>query len=111
VDLRVDVDPAPAAEPPASAQLAVYRILQEALTNALRHGSGEVVDVMLAWHPDRVQLSVRNPVAEPATPGDGRGHGLIGMRERAQLVGGSFTAGVEGDAFVVTATLPIGGSE
>ena len=59
VDLRVDVDPAPSVEPPAAAQLAVYRILQEALTNALRHGDGPV-EVQLAWHPDRVDLAVRN---------------------------------------------------
>ena len=48
VDLRVDVDPAPPGEPPAAVQLAVYRILQEALTNALRHGDGGPVAVRLA---------------------------------------------------------------
>lgn len=106
VDLRVDVDPAPRSEPPAAAQLAVYRILQEALTNALRHGSGGPVDVTLAWHPDRVDLSVRNPLGAIA-PSDGRGHGLIGMRERAQLGGGSLDAGPRGDAFVVGASIPI----
>ncbi|RZI93392.1 MAG: sensor histidine kinase [Microbacterium sp.] len=113
VDLRVDIDPAPHGEPPAAAQLAVYRILQEALTNALRHGGRGVggrptVEVALAWHPDRVDLSVTNPLGEQAS-GDGRGHGLVGMRERAQLVGGSFEAGPRGDHYVVTATLPIGG--
>lgn len=108
VDLRVDVDPAPRAEPPASVQLAVYRILQEALTNALRHGGDGPVDVALAWHPERVELQVRNPVA-PRADEPSRGHGLIGMRERAQLVGGSLDAGVDGTAFVVRATLPIGG--
>jgi signal transduction histidine kinase len=112
IDLRIDVDPAPGQEPPASVQLAVYRILQEALTNALRHGTGGPVDVALAWHPDRVQVSVRNPVAESSSPpaGDGRGHGLIGMRERAQLVGGVFEAGQERGDFVVTATLPVAGA-
>ncbi len=108
VDLRVDIDPAPHGEPPASVQLAVYRILQEALTNALRHGDGGPVDVALAWHPDRVEMHVRNPVG-PRTD-EPRGHGLIGMRERAQLVGGSLDAGVEGAEFVVNATLPIGGA-
>ena len=48
VELRVDVDPAPQAEPPGAVQLAVYRILQEALTNAMRHGDGRVA-VRLAW--------------------------------------------------------------
>jgi len=107
VDLRVDVDPVPPGEPPAAVQLAVYRILQEALTNALRHGDGGPVDVVLSWLPDRVRLEVRNGVsASPAgVPG---GHGLIGMRERAQLAGGHLTAGGEGDAFVVRVELPIG---
>ncbi|MFB8388226.1 sensor histidine kinase [Microbacterium sp. NPDC055910] len=105
VELRVAVDPVPPGEPPAAVQLAVYRILQEALTNALRHGAG-VVSVGLAWHPDRVDLAVRNPLK----PGDrpaGTGHGLIGMGERAHLIGGRFDAAPHGAEFVVTATLPI----
>ncbi|WP_405371978.1 MULTISPECIES: sensor histidine kinase [unclassified Microbacterium] len=108
VALRVDVDPAPHGEVAASVQLAVYRILQEALTNALRHGGG-TVDVALAWHPDRVELSVRNPVSIDA-PADRRppGHGLIGMRERAQLIGGSLDAAPENGVFTVAASLPCG---
>lgn len=109
VDLRVDVDPAPRGAQPASVELAVYRILQEALTNALRHG-GEPVDLSLAWHPDRVDLSVRNPLPGGAPTDLARGHGVIGMRERAQLVGGTLEAGPSGGVFVVTATLPIGGA-
>src|SRR5690606_2831270 len=85
VDLRVDVDPAPRADPPAAVQLAVYRILQEALTNALRHGDEGPVQVRQQWLPDRLDVEVRNAVAADATPG--AGHGVIGMRERAQLVG------------------------
>ncbi|MGN8027885.1 sensor histidine kinase [Microbacterium sp. 22242] len=107
VEPRVTVDPMPPGEPPASIQLAVYRILQEALTNAIRHGDGDV-DVRLSWHHDRVDLVVRNTV--PPTPRHGsleQGHGLIGMRERAQLVGGSFAAGHADDAFLVRATLPV----
>src|SRR6478609_4550221 len=65
VDLRVTVDPTPASDPPTGAQLAVYRILQEALTNALRHGDGGPVAVNLAWHPDRVELAVRNSAVDP----------------------------------------------
>jgi signal transduction histidine kinase len=107
VELRVDVDPAPPGEPPAAVQLAVYRILQEALTNALRHGDGGVVAVELSWLSDRVELAVHNRrLGEPA-PG---GHGVIGMRERAQLVGGRLDAGAEGADFVVRATLPVGGA-
>ena len=107
VVLRVDVDPAPPGEPPAAVQLAVYRILQEALTNALRHGSGEAVQVTLAWRPERVDLAVTNPVRSPGRRTEA-GHGLIGMRERAALVGGALTAGEADGRFVVTAGLPIG---
>ncbi len=108
VALRVDVDPAPPGEPPAAVQLAVYRILQEALTNALRHGTGEPVLVALSWHADRVQLSVTNPVRAAGRRPDA-GHGLIGMRERASLVGGTLTAAEADGRYVVTASLPIGG--
>jgi signal transduction histidine kinase len=106
VDLRVDIDPAPASDPPAAVQLAVYRILQEALTNALRHGARDgAVEVALAWRPDEVSLVVRNPAhAELEHPG---GHGVIGMRERAQLVGGELTADAADGMFTVRATLPI----
>ena len=122
VELRVDVDPAPrtsaeggsaaggsaAGEPAAAVQLAVYRILQEALTNALRHGApGGPVDVRLAWLPDRVELDVRNPIVQGAQPGR-FGHGLIGMRERAQLAGGRLDAADEFGAFTVRAHIPIG---
>lgn len=147
--LRVEVEPMPSVEPGAGVQLAVYRILQEALTNALRHGGGGA-DVHLAWHPDRVELEVRNPArpapavrpetaARPETairPGPaaplsqhaeesardahfataeraavrGGGHGLIGMRERAQLAGGTLTASLDGTDFVVRAALPIEGA-
>jgi signal transduction histidine kinase len=109
VRLRVDVDPAPPGEPPAAVQLAVYRILQEALTNALRHGApGGPVDVRLAWLADRVDVGVRNPLPPgPRTPK--AGHGLIGMRERAQLAGGRLDAADEDGAFAVTAVIPVGG--
>ncbi len=108
--LRVDVDPAPHGEVPASVQLAVYRILQEALTNALRHGGPGGVDVSLAWHPDRVDLSVRSDLTpEPAGEKRGPGHGLIGMRERAQLIGGRVDAAPAGSSFLVSGSLPIGG--
>lgn len=107
VDLRVTVDPTPPGEPPAAVQLAVYRILQEALTNALRHG-GAPVQLRLAWYADRVDLDVRNPLRADALAG-GSGHGIIGMRERAQLVGGMLEAGEDAGAFIVRGSLPIGG--
>ncbi|WP_102194441.1 sensor histidine kinase [Microbacterium aurantiacum] len=106
VEPRVTVDPMPPGEPPAAIQLAVYRILQEALTNAIRHGDG-AVDVHLAWLPDRVDIQVRNTVTGDRPAGQG-GHGIIGMRERAQLIGGNLQAEHQGAQFVVRATLPIG---
>ncbi|WP_314425226.1 histidine kinase [uncultured Microbacterium sp.] len=106
IEPRITVDPTPPGEPPGAIQLAVYRILQEALTNAIRHGDG-AVDVHLAWLPDRVDLQVRNTVRAGGTQVGG-GHGVIGMRERAQLVGGSLLAERDGVQFVVAASLPIG---
>lgn len=106
VDLRITIDPMPPGDPPAAIQLAVYRILQEALTNAMRHGAGGTVDVGLAWHADRVEIEVRN--AAGGAPTAGAGHGLVGMRERAQLVGGALTAAREQQEFVVRGRLPIG---
>ena len=108
VEPLVTVDPMPPGEPPGSIQLAVYRILQEALTNAIRHGDGSV-HVHLAWLPERVDIEVRNTVAGGASTAPG-GHGLIGMRERAQLVGGSLQAERRGAQFVVRGSLPIGPS-
>lgn len=112
VDLAVDIDPAAPGDAPASIQLAVYRILQEALTNALRHGDGGTVDVRISWWPDRVTLRVDNgiPQPQPERHEGPRGHGLIGIRERAQLVGGHAEAGAQGRLFVVSAELPIGGA-
>lgn len=110
IEPRVTVDPMPPGEPPGAVQLAVYRILQEALTNAIRHGDG-AVDVHLAWLPDRVDIQVRNTVAADAPPSAPGGHGLIGMRERAQLVGGSLHTERRGAQFVVQSSLPIGASQ
>ena len=106
VELRISVDPAPRSDPPAAVQLALYRIMQEALTNALRHGDGSAVDVSLAFEPHTITLRVSNAVAadDAANPG---GHGLIGMRERAALVGGSLETERRGSDFVVTAVIPV----
>ena len=116
VELQVDIDPAPVAEPSAAVQLALYRILQEALTNALRHGDGGPVTVRLAWRPTvargaaGVELEVRNRLKAGDRPMPS-GHGLIGMGERASLVGGILSASDRDGEFVVTAVLPAGGSE
>ncbi|RVX46274.1 signal transduction histidine kinase [Nonomuraea polychroma] len=94
--LRVDGDPR---EVPASVDLAGYRILQEALTNALKHGDSPV-DVVLSYEAGRVVVTVENAVGAAGGSGvarlPGAGAGLIGMRERAALVGGSLDAGPGG---------------
>ncbi|GAA1665599.1 sensor histidine kinase [Microbacterium lacus] len=107
VELLIDIDPAPAGEPSAAVQLALYRILQEALTNALRHGGGGAVHVTLSWRPDGVEFAVRNPIGTAEPVGGAAGHGLIGMTERAGLVGGRVTAARDGEDFVVSGVLPM----
>ncbi|WP_165064467.1 sensor histidine kinase [Marisediminicola senii] len=92
------------------AQLAVYRIVQEALTNALRHGDGAVpTRLTMRWTADGIEVTVANRVAQGrgADGPDGAiGHGLVGMRERAVLAGGTFSAMAVGGEFVVTASVP-----
>lgn len=93
-------------------ELAAYRIVQEALTNARRHAPGAAVDVELHYADDGLHLRVRDngPGPPPSTGENGRGgggHGLVGMRERAASVGGQFHAGpAAGGGFLVTARLP-----
>ena len=91
---------------PQTVGLAAYRIVQEALANAARHAPGGPVTVDGRGLADRMELTVRNKRTGP--PQDGGGHGLIGMRERAALLGGELTAGPDRFDFVVTARLPFG---
>jgi signal transduction histidine kinase len=88
----------------ATTDQAAYRILQEALTNAARHGAGRA-EVKVRYGKEELELTVRNPMRPDSTPKNG--HGLIGMRERAQLLGGSLSAGAVGSEFAVDAVLPI----
>jgi signal transduction histidine kinase len=92
--------------PPAVDQ-ATYRILQEALTNAARHGNGSA-EVEIGFEPSSLELEVSNPTLPGRAPG-GAGHGLVGMRERASLLGGSLEAGASDGVFRVRARLPYGG--
>jgi signal transduction histidine kinase len=88
-------------------ELAAYRIVQEALTNARRHAPGAAVDVLITYGVGQVSLRIRDNGPGP-TPGVAGGHGLSGMRERAAAVGGRLRTGVSAVAggFVVEATLP-----
>ncbi len=87
---------------------AAYRILQEALTNAARHGTGPV-RVELGFGQTSLDLAVTNPVLVSSDARPSGGHGVIGMRERASLLGGTLeTEGVSGE-FHLRAWLPYGG--
>ncbi len=90
-----------------AADQAAYRILQEALTNAARHGNGRA-RINLAYGPAAVELTITNPLPPTEASRTGGGHGLIGMRERATLLGGSLEAGRANAAFRVHARIPDG---
>jgi signal transduction histidine kinase len=94
-------------------ELIAYRIVQEALTNARRHAPGAPVDVELSYADDGLHLRIRDsgPGADHEVPADPiDGHGLMGMRERAAMVGGRLTVGPSpGSGFVVEAQLPASG--
>jgi signal transduction histidine kinase len=95
----------------AGVELAAYRIVQEALTNARRHAPGAAVDVELRYSDEALWLRIRDNGPGCLPPGDGTelstGHGLAGMRERAATAGGSLRAGnALGGGFCVEAELP-----
>ncbi|QKG25661.1 sensor histidine kinase [Actinomadura verrucosospora] len=93
---------------PPGVDLAVYRIVQEALTNALKHAAPATAHVVLRYDERSVQVSVHDTGRADARPGTDRlGHGLLGMRERVGLYGGTLATGRTGDGgFAVTASLP-----
>jgi signal transduction histidine kinase len=97
-------------EAPSGTSLAAYRIVQEALTNALKHAPGAFTTVRLIYEPDTLVVSVRNgpsPVAPAPGERTGPGHGLVGMRERADLAHGSMAVGPTRDGWEVRARLPL----
>lgn len=92
-------------ELPIAVEFAAYRIIQEALTNVLKHGSHARVAV--AYEAETLSITVDNRLPDAAAGVPGAGSGLLGMRERATILGGSFTAGPHLEGWRVTAALPI----
>jgi signal transduction histidine kinase len=99
---------------PADASLALYRGVQEALTNVARYAPGAVTSVVLHYAPDRTTLcvedrSARNggPAVAAKSPAAGGGHGLAGMRERVERAGGRMQAGPTDDGWQVTLEVPV----
>jgi signal transduction histidine kinase len=107
LDVTVDTHGSPRPLGPAI-DLAAYRILQEGLTNAARHGTG-AARVELAFGEAALRLTITNPVPDAGAGRTSGGHGLIGMRERATLLGGSLDAERSGGTFRLRAHLPYGG--
>ncbi|MGV9704137.1 sensor histidine kinase [Streptomyces sp. NPDC003483] len=93
---------------PAEASQAVRRVAQEALTNVRKHAPGAKVHVRLDYGEHEVTLAVRDSGGAPGELGAaGAGYGLLGMRERAELLGGSLEAGPDEEGFVVTLKVPV----
>ena len=93
---------------PRAIDLSAYRIVQEGLTNALKHARASAADVTVRYRPDELRLEVRDDGTGLAAS-DGLGHGLVGIRERVKIYGGEMSAGTaNGGGFVLSTRLPIG---
>ena len=101
----------PVAELPVAVELIAYRVVQEALTNVRRHANGAAVEVSLDYTPTLLRVSVRDhgPGVSPQVGVDAdAGFGLVGMRERVEAIGGTFTAGDHAEGgFEIVADLPV----
>jgi signal transduction histidine kinase len=107
VELRVEGEPRIVS---GGATIAAYRIVQEALTNVLKHAAGAPTTVILRWEDAALELEILDRGTALQTPDDApAGRGLAGMRERARMYGGSVDAGPEpGRGYVVRARIPVG---
>ena len=104
VELHIDGEPVPL---PRGIDLSAYRIVQEGLTNALKHARASDADVTVRYRPDELEIEVRDNGLGSSTT-DGLGHGLVGVRERVRIYGGEMTAGTaNGGGFVLSTRLPL----
>jgi signal transduction histidine kinase len=111
--VEVDVSVAGAVRPlPGTIDLTAYRILQESLTNVVRHAGASTARVLIRYEPDAIVVQVDDDGRGPASVANGAGgYGLVGMRERTAAVGGVLEAGARpGGGFRVYAQLPTGGA-
>ncbi|HEY7196810.1 MAG TPA: sensor histidine kinase [Gaiellaceae bacterium] len=106
VQLHLDGEPFAV---PRAIDLSAYRIVQEGLTNALKHARASRADVTVRYRPDELQVEVRDDGAGDGTGGS-PGYGLVGVRERVKIYGGKMSAGrAAGGGFVLETRLPLGG--
>jgi signal transduction histidine kinase len=104
VELHVDGQPVPL---PRGVDLSAYRIVQEGLTNALKHARANAADVTVRYRPEELQIEVRDNGLGSSTT-DGLGHGLVGVHERVKLYGGEMSAGAVAEGgFVLSTRLPL----
>jgi signal transduction histidine kinase len=104
VRLRVEGEPVPL---PRAIDLSAYRIVQEGLTNALKHANASHADVTVRYRADEVELNIADNGRGPEAR-NGAGHGLVGIRERVNIYGGEMTAGPRpGGGFLLTARLAV----
>ena len=97
---------------PASLDLSAYRILQEGLTNVLKHAHASRAEVEVHYRPDEVRVEVRDDGRGAPRIADGLGHGLVGVAERVKLFGGEMTTGATSSGgFVLSARIPVNGRE
>jgi signal transduction histidine kinase len=107
VRLHIDGESVPL---PEAIDLSAYRIVQEGLTNALKHANASHAEVTVRYRPDELRIEVRDD-GRGAAADDGLGHGLVGVRERVKIYGGEMTAGAASDrGFVLSTRLPLAGS-
>ncbi|TDD57721.1 two-component sensor histidine kinase [Kribbella antibiotica] len=93
-----------------SAEVTAYRVMQEALTNALKHARGSRTTVLVRYGERELSVEIRTSAGVGSTSPGGSGRGLTGLRERVEVLGGEFTAGARDGGFVVQARIPAGGT-